>query len=240
MKGLEPLRSGLNTAEAREYDNLQVVDAIPEIAVGTKLKLIEFDKLPDDIRMYEIALDIVEAGTLETIFADERGLEFECLACFALTNMGASGVNICHVSYELQDAIMGIMLPYAMLEYAEIETEVPETQIRKKDINYEYEFTDQDIAQKNVELNKMLTNLFEVEARKKDITSSLGTKIKGLLEEIKLIHEQIESGFEMRMATCEEIKNFEPGTVICIEIGTGNVIQERDMTDDERQMGIED
>lgn len=81
-------------------------------------------------------------------------------------------------------------------------------------------------------------NIKQAQEELKSVKAQYDSKIKQFEAEIANMSERLNSGWEMRSVECEEIKDFQTGNVITRRIDTGERIEERAMTFEERQQEL--
>lgn len=75
----------------------------------------------------------------------------------------------------------------------------------------------------------------EVEARKKDATSTLGRKLKDIRANIEKLQEAVRTSTEHQQVQIETKRNEERRTIETVRLDTGEVVDTRPMTLEERQ-----
>jgi hypothetical protein len=97
-------------------------------------------------------------------------------------------------------------------------------------------------AQLKEQAEKMADNLSQIaqyEADLKSIKRQIEADIAKCQSELTSAHERYRSRFEMKNVDCEVRKNFETNTVTVIRTDTGEVVRERALTAEERQLMLE-
>lgn len=97
-------------------------------------------------------------------------------------------------------------------------------------------------AQLKEQAEKMADNLSQIaqyEADLKSIKRQIEADIAKCQSELTSAHEKYRSGFQMANIDCEVRKNFQTNTVTVIRLDTGEMIRERALTAEERQLMLE-
>lgn len=98
----------------------------------------------------------------------------------------------------------------------------------KEPTTYEHHFSEAEINEKAKSLSHVILEQNQLEEQKKSVMSDYKAKIDKKQEQINEISNYIRSGFEMRHATCEVIKDFEAGKKTYIL--DGKTVKEEKMT----------
>jgi hypothetical protein len=97
-------------------------------------------------------------------------------------------------------------------------------------------------AEMKAQAEKMAQNLSQIaqyEADLKSIKNQIGADIARCQADLGSAVEKFRSGFEMRNVDCEVVKTFELNMVRTYRLDTGELIRERAMTLEERQMMLD-
>jgi hypothetical protein len=89
-------------------------------------------------------------------------------------------------------------------------------------------------------LAKTLSELEDVEKERKVVNSSFKTKYDGLKRKIAYLGSSVLTGEDQRSIECTRITNYTKGTMVLIRVDTGQVVEERSLSNDEKQMEFDD
>ena len=84
------------------------------------------------------------------------------------------------------------------------------------------------------ELLRKMKDHEELETERKEVNSGYRDRLGVLADNVKELRERIEKGEELSV-DCEIVKNFTVGHWTLIRKDTGEVVERRDLTEDERQ-----
>jgi len=89
-------------------------------------------------------------------------------------------------------------------------------------------------------LAKTLSELEGIEKERKVVNSSFKTKCDGLKRKIAYLGSSVLIGEEQRSIECNRITNYTKGQMVLVRTDTGQVVEERPLSDDEKQMEFDD
>ena len=114
--------------------------------------------------------------------------------------------------------------------------ETRETEIRS--VRHDFsEKEKRDLATTVVEKNLEVEDL---EVQKKAATSSFKDRIDSALLDARTAGRKYRDGFELRDVEVEVFRDYENGIIFYIRIDTGESVESREMTPQEKQMRLED
>lgn len=103
------------------------------------------------------------------------------------------------------------------------------------------DFTGEEIEELNKNILESVRLKDEAEAelqRYKLLASDVKSRIKALGGEISRDSALIRAGGEIRMVPCEKTLDFDMGTAMTVRLDTGEIVEDRKLLPDERQMGL--
>jgi uncharacterized FlaG/YvyC family protein len=98
--------------------------------------------------------------------------------------------------------------------------------------------TEKEKTELSAKIAKAISDRSHTEARLKEVSASLKADIAKLDAEISETALQINNGYEYRNVECRMDKDYRLGTITVTRLDTGEVIRERPMTGEERQMKL--
>jgi hypothetical protein len=101
-----------------------------------------------------------------------------------------------------------------------------------------YFFTEEERRDLATELAQKVSDQQIAEDEKKAIMSDLKSKIDSLAAQSNSLATRLNSGYEMRHIKCEVIKDFKNGRVQHMRTDTGEIVRDRKMTDEDRQLKV--
>jgi hypothetical protein len=108
------------------------------------------------------------------------------------------------------------------------------------EVEYDYVLDDDELIEIGSEIAELDNNINEYELEKKRVNAELGGKIKVLQTEMKQKCAIIRDKKETRVAQCVPTPDYEEGVMRFVSIDTGEMIKERPLTNEERQMSLMD
>lgn len=110
----------------------------------------------------------------------------------------------------------------------------------RRDIRKELTCTldDSELAKYGRELSGRLSDLASIELEKKEAADNFKSRMSKIDKAIGEIQRKLHDGSEERVIECEQVLSFDTATVTIIRKDTGEVVEERPMTDEERQMPL--
>lgn len=100
----------------------------------------------------------------------------------------------------------------------------------------ECKLTSEEIRNLGVALANAIGELESLEQEKADFMADLKSRQKDARAKMKLLAEKIRSGLEVRLVECRIEKDFLANAVRAYRLDTGDLVEERPMTPEERQM----
>jgi uncharacterized FlaG/YvyC family protein len=100
------------------------------------------------------------------------------------------------------------------------------------------QLTEKEKTNLSSEIAKAISDRASAEAKLKEVSASIKAQIAQLDAEISEKALQINNGYEYRNVECRMDKDYRLGTVTITRLDTGEVIRERPMTGEERQMEL--
>ena len=102
-----------------------------------------------------------------------------------------------------------------------------------------YKFTGSELKKISQEMAYTVGELDAVEQEKKDTAAAFKDRMEVLSNKIKDAAHKINSGQEQRLIDCEVVKNFDLNVVRVYRLDTGEIVEERAMTTEERQRELD-
>lgn len=99
--------------------------------------------------------------------------------------------------------------------------------------------TEEELADCAVQMSAASFAIQRIQDQKKEADKRFKTRIDEQLEELKGLSEKVRDG-HLKEVDAVEIYDFEKGKVRTIQAGTDHVISERDMTERDRQLRLDD
>jgi hypothetical protein len=100
------------------------------------------------------------------------------------------------------------------------------------------QLTEKEKTELSAKIAKAISDRASAEAKLKEVSASIKAQIAQLDAEISEKALQINNGYEYRNVECRMDKDYRLGSVSITRIDTGEVIRERPMTAEERQMEL--
>ena len=100
------------------------------------------------------------------------------------------------------------------------------------------QLTEKEKTELSAKIAKAISDRAGAEAKLKEVNTSIKAQIAKLEAEISEKALQINNGYEYRNVECRMEKDYRLGTVTLTRLDTGEVIRERPMTAEERQMEL--
>lgn len=113
-----------------------------------------------------------------------------------------------------------------------------EADIKTAIINHEFELTEEELLGIGEKLGELDGEIEQAEGEKKLIVSQWGAKIKTMQADVKRLTRLLRDKAEWRDVECEV--KYEDGYVLHISLETGECLDKRPMTNEERQMRLFD
>ena len=98
--------------------------------------------------------------------------------------------------------------------------------------------TEKEKTELSAKIAKAISDRSSAEAKLKEVSASIKAQIAQLDAEISEKALQINNGYEYRNVECRMDKDYRLGSVTITRLDTGEVIRERPMTAEERQMEL--
>ena len=98
--------------------------------------------------------------------------------------------------------------------------------------------TEKEKTELSAKIAKAISDRASAEAKLKEVSTSIKAQIAQLDAEISEKALQINNGYEYRNVECRMDKDYRLGSVTITRLDTGEVIRERPMTAEERQMEL--
>ena len=98
--------------------------------------------------------------------------------------------------------------------------------------------TEKEKTELSAKIAKAISDRASAEAKLKEVSASIKAQIAQLDAEISEKALQINNGYEYRNVECRMDKDYRLGSVTITRLDTGEVIRERPMTAEERQMEL--
>lgn len=111
----------------------------------------------------------------------------------------------------------------------------------EKEFTKEYvkhQFTESEKREMAQDLAQKVSDQQIAEDEKKAVMSDLKSRIDSLAAQANSLATKLNNGYEMRNIKCEIEKDFKGGIVRHIRTDTGEVVRERKMNDDDRQLKV--
>ncbi len=103
----------------------------------------------------------------------------------------------------------------------------------------ECRLTDAELLDLGKQLARANTNLEEQEEKKKEVTKQLAADVESARNAAISLSRRLNSGTEYRRVRCQIVRDLETCTVRAIRLDTHEVVSERTMTDEERQLKLD-
>jgi uncharacterized FlaG/YvyC family protein len=100
------------------------------------------------------------------------------------------------------------------------------------------QLTEKEKTELSAKIAKAISDRASAEAKLKEVSASIKAQIAQLDAEISEKALQINNGYEYRNVECRMDKDYRLGSVTITRVDTGEVIRERPMTAEERQMEL--
>jgi hypothetical protein len=100
-------------------------------------------------------------------------------------------------------------------------------------------FSEEEKTGMGSELARLIREKAEVEEQLKSVATDLRGQIMALGGKINTFAEKIRSGYEMANVSCTVKKDYKKGIVKTFRNDTGELVKERPMSDEEKQMKME-
>jgi uncharacterized FlaG/YvyC family protein len=100
------------------------------------------------------------------------------------------------------------------------------------------QLTEKEKTELSAKIAKAISDRASAEAKLKEVSASIKAQIAQLDAEISEKALQINNGYEYRNVECRMDKDYRLGSVAITRLDTGEVIRERPMTAEERQMEL--
>ena len=100
------------------------------------------------------------------------------------------------------------------------------------------QLTDKELIESGDQLAQELSHLDSINSELESIKADYKAKTKAAESEIEALSNRVRNKFEMRPVDCHEIRNFETKKFCVLRVDTGDVIEERDLRQDELQMPL--
>ena len=100
------------------------------------------------------------------------------------------------------------------------------------------QLTEKEKTELSAKIAKAISDRASAEAKLKEVSASIKAQIAQLDAEISEKALQINNGYEYRNVECRMDKDYRLGSVSITRLDTGEVIRERPMTAEERQMEL--
>ena len=100
------------------------------------------------------------------------------------------------------------------------------------------QLTEKEKTELSAQIAKAISDRASAEAKLKEVSASIKAQIAQLDAEISEKALQINNGYEYRNVECRMDKDYRLGSVTITRLDTGEVIRERPMTAEERQMEL--
>jgi hypothetical protein len=109
-----------------------------------------------------------------------------------------------------------------------------ETQTLTKEV--EHNFTPEELRNLGIALSYAIGDIESLEAEKAEFMKAHKEGLKETRTKVKLLAEKIRTGSEIRMVECRLEKDFLSNSVKTYRLDTGELVEERSMTPEERQL----
>jgi hypothetical protein len=109
-----------------------------------------------------------------------------------------------------------------------------ETPVITKEL--EYQFTSDEIRNLGISLSQAIEEVEGLEEEKAGFMADLKGRMKEAKDKVKLLAAKIRTGSEMRLIDCRLEKDFMSNAVRTYRIDTDELVEERAMTAEERQL----
>ncbi len=103
-----------------------------------------------------------------------------------------------------------------------------------------YNFTEEELKDLAGQMAMKTQELDTIEIEKKSAMSSFKDRLDGANLELKSCAGKYKDSYEMRNIECEVIRDFDDGVVRFIRTDTGECVRVKKMTNEEKQMHIDD
>lgn len=97
------------------------------------------------------------------------------------------------------------------------------------------DLNEQEVRQYSNELARLVTEQAEVEAEKKEVMSDFTAKINKIVADSRVLSRKVSTRKEERQVECDREFDYTKGMVYTVRMDTGETIDQRKMTEDEKQ-----
>lgn len=104
--------------------------------------------------------------------------------------------------------------------------------------NLQCNLTQDELLSKGAELSQTMVDIAQLNERKAVQAREMSEEIKKKTGVANNLVRIVNSGMEMRMVECEKMMNYAEGHVLVRRLDNGEVLEERPMTEDERQLPL--
>jgi hypothetical protein len=101
------------------------------------------------------------------------------------------------------------------------------------------DLTEEEFRERSIHLARTLDKVEDLETEKKSVADRYKSRISELLSGLSSYRAAIRDGWEMRDVECDEMMDYENGIVKIVRTDTLEVVDERPITDAERQLYLE-
>jgi hypothetical protein len=102
------------------------------------------------------------------------------------------------------------------------------------------DLSEDEIREYSEQMAQAVQDLEAMKEGKREKVKAMNEDIKGLQDQIIDYAEKISNGYEMAPMDCEWRRNLAAGTMDMVVVATGEPLESRDMTDEEKQLNLED
>ncbi|MCK9556291.1 hypothetical protein M0R36_10870 [bacterium] len=101
-----------------------------------------------------------------------------------------------------------------------------------------YFFTEEELRSIARQMAEQVLAVEDAEENKKTVTAQLAAEVKAAVSVLRETSQKHRAGFEYRPTECKEENDYKRGMVVITRLDTGEIVNERAMTVEERQLGL--
>ena len=103
-------------------------------------------------------------------------------------------------------------------------------------VEYEHKLTDMEIQDRGGLLAQLEKNFSDIDTERKDAAASFKAKLNEIKSRIAKVALDVRNGFERNSEECDVDMDFAKGICFYVSIETGEIVHQREITKEERQL----